>query len=71
MEKVVQNRDTYFIGEDGVYLEIQNTREYTDKDGIKRIVVEIKDKKKICKIMGSAEEECGSSMEIIDFPDIT
>lgn len=41
MEKLIYDRDNYFIGENGVYLELQNTKEYIDKDGIKRIVIEL------------------------------
>lgn len=56
MEKVVYDRDNYFIGENGVYLELQNTKEYIDADGIKRIVIELKDQKKINKVLGLKEE---------------
>lgn len=53
MEKVIYDRDSYFIGENGVYLELQNTKEYIDEDGIKRIVIELKDQKKIDKVMSN------------------
>jgi len=57
MKKVIYERDNYFIGENGVYLELQNTKEYIDEDGIKRIVIELKDPKKINKILNSEEEK--------------
>lgn len=57
MEKLIYDRDNYFIGENGVYLELQNTKEYIDKDGIKRIVIEPKDQKKIDKVLELKQEK--------------
>lgn len=57
MEKLIYDRDNYFIGENGVYLELQNTKEYIDKDGIKRIVIELKDQKKIDKVLELKQEK--------------
>ena len=51
MKLLKYDRDNYFIGENGVYLEIKNTKEYVDNDGIKRVIVELKDEKKIKKIL--------------------
>jgi len=56
MKKVIYNRDNYFIGENGVYLEIQNAKEYIDNDGIKRIVIALKDQKKIDKVLNMKSE---------------
>jgi len=64
MEKVVYDRDNYFIGENGVYLELQNTKEYIDEDGIKRIVIELKDQKKINKVL-ELKEEKNEPIEIV------
>lgn len=50
MEKIELESNNYFIGKNGVYLELQNTKELIDQDGIKRIVIEIKDEKKIEKL---------------------
>lgn len=50
MKKVIHDNDTYFVGVNGVYLEFQNTRELVDEDGIKRVVIEIKDKTKIREV---------------------
>lgn len=57
MEKLIYDRDNYFIGENGVYIELQNTKEYIDKDGIKRIVIELKDQKKIDKVLELKQEK--------------
>jgi hypothetical protein len=57
VRKVIYDRDSYFIGENGVYLELQNTKEYIDEDGIKRIVVELKDQFKISRVFASIGEE--------------
>ncbi|SKB73013.1 hypothetical protein [Malaciobacter marinus] len=56
MEKIIYNRDTYFIGENGIYLELQNTKEYIDTDGIKRIVIELKDTNKIKNVRKHVEK---------------
>lgn len=50
MKKILYDDNVYFVGVNGVYLELQNTRELVDKDRIKRIVVEIKDKNKIREV---------------------
>lgn len=55
MQKIQYDRDTYFVGKNGIYLDLTNTREYIDEDGIKRIVVEIKDPKKIKEINKTIE----------------
>lgn len=47
MKKCELGKDTYFVGENGNYLEIKNVKEYIDIDGIKRYLVEIKDINKI------------------------
>ncbi|RXK00459.1 hypothetical protein CRU98_04685 [Arcobacter sp. CECT 8986] len=73
MEKIIYNRDTYFIGENGIYLELHNTKEYIDVDGIKRIVIELKDTNKIenvkkhvekCKQIDSVEFSSCEDLEI-------
>lgn len=51
MEKITYDRDNYFVGKNGIYLELQNTKEYIDEDGIKRVVVELKDPNKILKVL--------------------
>lgn len=66
MEKVIYDRDNYFVGENGVYLELQNTREYIDEDGIKRIVIELKDQKKIAKVLKLKQEKCEPIEVIFD-----
>ncbi len=50
MKKIELENKTYFVGDYGIYLEIQNIKEFIDKDGIKRFLVEIKDKKKLKKL---------------------
>lgn len=68
MEKVIYDRDNYFVGENGVYLELQNTKEYIDKDGIKRIIIELKDQKKINKVLGLKQEKNEPIEVIFDEP---
>lgn len=41
MIRVFYEKNSYFLGENGIYLELHNTKEFKDQDGIKRIVVEI------------------------------
>jgi hypothetical protein len=50
MMKVKYENNSYFMSDSDVYLEMQNIREYIDKDGIKRFIVELKDEDKIAVI---------------------
>jgi hypothetical protein len=50
MLKVKYDNNSYFLSDSDVYLEMQNIREYIDKEGIKRFIVELKDEDKIAVI---------------------
>ena len=50
MEKIIYENNNYFVGENGVYMEMQNIKIYKYTDGIKRFLVELKDSKKISSI---------------------
>ena len=50
MEKVIYDNNSYFVGQNGIYLEMQNIKEFIDEDGIKRFVIELKDNNKILHI---------------------
>lgn len=51
MIRVLYEKNSYFLGDNGIYLELHNTKEFKDQDGIKRVVVEIKDEKLKQKII--------------------
>lgn len=51
MIRILYEKNSYFLGDNGIYLELHNTKEFKDQDGIKRIVVEIKDEKLKQKII--------------------
>ena len=78
MEKITYENNNYFVGENGVYMEMQNIKIYKDTDGIKRFLVELKDSKKISSIKKLIPKKEGTEIEIvfdekeskIDFPDL-
>ncbi len=64
MKKVIYENNNYFIGENGIYLEMQNIKEFVDMDGLKRFVIELKDNTKIAAIKKLQNTE-QSNIEII------
>ena len=77
MEKVIYDNNSYFVGQNGIYLEMQNIKEFIDGDGIKRFVIELKDNNKILhieNIMSKRKEKTELIFEDeknkIDFPDL-
>ena len=77
MEKVIYDNNSYFVGQNGIYLEMQNIKEFIDEDGIKRSVIELKDNNKILhieNIMSKRKEKTELIFEDeknkIDFPDL-
>ena len=77
MEKVIYDNNSYFVGQNGIYLEMQNIKEFIDEDGIKRFVIELKDNNKIHhieNIMSKRKEKTELIFEDeknkIDFPDL-
>ena len=77
MEKVIYDNNSYFVGQNGIYLEMQNIKEFIDEDGIKRFVIELKDNNKILhieNIMSKKKEKTELIFEDeknkIDFPDL-
>ena len=77
MEKVIYDNNSYFVGQNGIYLEMQNIKEFIDEDGIKRFVIEFKDNNKILhieNIMSKRKEKTELIFEDeknkIDFPDL-
>lgn len=55
---------TILSGENGIYLEMQNIKEFVDMDGLKRFVIELKDNTKIAAIKKLQNTE-QSNIEII------
>ena len=78
MEKEINENNNYFIGENGIYMEMQNIKVYKDNDGIKRFIIELKDSKKISSIKKLISKKEKTEIEIvfdekenkIDFPDL-
>ena len=47
MEKIIHENNNYFVGENGIYMEMQNIKVYKDNDGIKRFIIELN--KNLCQ----------------------